>query len=404
MAGAREVHLVGSVPLSSADAVFRTASAALGELLPRFPDGETGLRKNWMNFQFGVLARHPAFEFAGPPVGDPDELALESDGRGADYRVTPLRLRPGASAANLKFGELGYAVNALDSYRLFAELKRAGTIHRGARFQVSLPTPLAPVAIFVVPANLFDVFPAYAQALARELNRILAGIPHGELAIQWDVAVEFGLWEGLFPPPPGDWKGMLLGQMAELGSRVPAAVTLGYHLCYGDCDHKHFAEPKDTGNLVEMANGIAGSLKRPSSGCTCRYRGSATTTPTTRRSPASRCRRRRGSSPGSSTAPTGWRARAAASPPPSGWSPASASPPVWARPPPAGRICPTSSPSTPRSRPSSKFRPGASSRAPRRQGGDDGRALAHPEAVGLELGQRSMSMPAALVQFSVTRR
>lgn len=261
MAGAREVHLVGSVPLSSADAVFRTASAALGELLPRLPDGETGLRKNWINFQFGVLARHRAFEFTGPPV-DPDELALESDGRGADYQFTPLRLRPGASAGDLQFGSLGYAENALESYRLFAELKRAGAIHRGARFQVSLPTPLAPVAVFVVPEDLFAVFPAYARALGGELDRILAGIPHDELAIQWDIAVELGLWEGLFPPPPGDWKGMLLGQMAELGDRVPAGATLGYHLCYGDRGHKHFAEPKDTANLVEIANGIAAGLRR----------------------------------------------------------------------------------------------------------------------------------------------
>ncbi len=257
----REVHLVGSVPLASAEEVFRTTSAILGDRLRKLPDGETGRRKNWINFQFGVLARHPDFEPSGPAV-DPDELALESDGRGADYAFTPLRLRAGAAVADLRFTELGYAAHALSSYRRFAALKQGGVIGRDARFQVSLPTPLAPVAVFVVPEHMFAVYPRYLEALHGELDQILAAVPHDELALQWDVAVEFGLWEGLFPPPPGDWKSMVLGQLGALGDRVPAGVALGYHLCYGDRGHKHFMEPKDTGHLVEVANGIAARLGR----------------------------------------------------------------------------------------------------------------------------------------------
>ena len=38
----RHVHLVGSVPLSDARAVFETVSAVLGRKLKRIPDGETG--------------------------------------------------------------------------------------------------------------------------------------------------------------------------------------------------------------------------------------------------------------------------------------------------------------------------------------------------------------------------
>jgi hypothetical protein len=37
----RGVHLVGSVPLGDAEAVFRTANAILGGRLRRIPDGET---------------------------------------------------------------------------------------------------------------------------------------------------------------------------------------------------------------------------------------------------------------------------------------------------------------------------------------------------------------------------
>jgi hypothetical protein len=121
---------------------------------------------------------------------------------------------------------------------------------------------MAPVAFFIEPQHLFNVLPAYAKTMISELSQIAAAIPHAELAIQWDIAMEFALWEGLFPPPPGDWKGMILGQLAQLGDAVAADVELGYHLCYGDRGHKHFIEPKDTANLVEVANGISARVKR----------------------------------------------------------------------------------------------------------------------------------------------
>jgi hypothetical protein len=234
----------------------------LGGRLKKLPDGETGRRKNWINFQYGVLATHPSMTFDGPAI-DIERLTAESDGEGADYAFTRLKIRDGASPADLAFHDLGYAANALRSYTRFAELKAAGEIAADVRFQVSLPTPLAPVAMFVTPPQIFAVYPAYAKALLGEVAEIAAAIPHDQLAIQWDVAIEIGLWEGLFPPPPGDWRALLLGQLGQLAAAVPADVAVGYHLCYGDRGHKHFVEPKDTANLVEIANGILSRAARP---------------------------------------------------------------------------------------------------------------------------------------------
>lgn len=45
------VHLVGSVPLANAEEVFRTTSSILGGRLRRIPDGETGVRSNWIGWQ-----------------------------------------------------------------------------------------------------------------------------------------------------------------------------------------------------------------------------------------------------------------------------------------------------------------------------------------------------------------
>jgi hypothetical protein len=57
-------HLVGSIPLPDAEAVFRTLSHALGPHLARLPDGETGIRQSWIRFLQAALAEHPAIEVA----------------------------------------------------------------------------------------------------------------------------------------------------------------------------------------------------------------------------------------------------------------------------------------------------------------------------------------------------
>jgi hypothetical protein len=62
---ARNVHLIGSVPLANAQAVFETVSAVLGSRLKRIPDGETGERSDWITWLEPVFANHPAFEKSG---------------------------------------------------------------------------------------------------------------------------------------------------------------------------------------------------------------------------------------------------------------------------------------------------------------------------------------------------
>ena len=62
------VLLVGSVPLESAEAVFRTCSQELGEYVWCLPDGEVGDRTIWVVFQaYRVFHEHPAWSrFSGP--------------------------------------------------------------------------------------------------------------------------------------------------------------------------------------------------------------------------------------------------------------------------------------------------------------------------------------------------
>ncbi|HZR99998.1 MAG TPA: hypothetical protein VFE37_14895 [Chloroflexota bacterium] len=246
----RGVLLVGSVPLANAEEVFRAVSAALGDRLRRIPDGETGARLDWFVWQVARFEACSQLE------------AAPAAARG--YRTLPkFRLRAGVDPASIDFGRLGYADAAKASYETFARLQREGAVPRGVRFQVCLPSPLAPASAFSEPESLPAIAPAYEAALLRELDEIAAAIPQEALAIQWDVAVEFSTLDGLGPPPTPEVKQAILDRLVRVGNRVPHAVELGYHLCYGDYGHKHFKEPTDTGVLVEVANAIAGGLTHP---------------------------------------------------------------------------------------------------------------------------------------------
>ena len=62
---ARDIHLVGSVPMANAQDVFARVSAALGARVKRLPDGETGERGDWITWLEPVFAENPAFVKSG---------------------------------------------------------------------------------------------------------------------------------------------------------------------------------------------------------------------------------------------------------------------------------------------------------------------------------------------------
>jgi SAM-dependent methyltransferase len=244
------VHLVGSVPLASADAVFRTVAGAVGDRLRRMPDGETGPRSDWILWQYPVFSSRPQFE-VGPPSED-------------SYRTLPtLRLREGEAGAGLEFGSLGYADTATASYRQFAQLKRDGVIPPHIRFQLSLPTPLAPVSAFIAPEFRARVEPAYEARVLDELAAILRVIPADQLAVQWDARLEFAMLEGITDSWFGEVRSGVLERLLRLSRHIPADVELGFHLCYGDETHGHFIVARDTRKMVDVANALASSLGRP---------------------------------------------------------------------------------------------------------------------------------------------
>jgi hypothetical protein len=246
------VHLVGSVALDTAQDVFSAAGKLLGPYLERVPDGEPGGRRLWISWQIPLLRANPNLQVVAP--ADQTGIAL-----------VPLRLADGSSPEDLHFGELGYAREARTSYQDFLDARRTGEISDGVRFQVSLPTPMAVINSFCIPEDAQKILPAYEQAMMREVERIAEAIPHQDLAIQWDVCIEMVIWDGRWPlaqPFPG--MDQVFGDaFARLASAVAQDVELGFHLCYGDLDAKHFVQPTDATKMVELANLISSRVQRP---------------------------------------------------------------------------------------------------------------------------------------------
>lgn len=255
---AHDVHLVGSVPLADADAVFSTVAAALGPAIKRIPDGETGERLSWIGWLGPVFAALPQLELS-------DDVWRVHEAASA-HRL--YRLKPGAKASDIRIDKLPYGDFALQSYAVFKRLRDAGQIPAGTKFQVDFAPAHSAARSHVVDALLPAMEPIFNAAILREIDRIAAAIPHQDLAFQFDAAsAVFNILQtgkfGRHGKNKDEAAANFTALLAALGNRVPADVDLLYHFCYGDNNHRHSVEPIDMGDMTDMANRLTRAVKRP---------------------------------------------------------------------------------------------------------------------------------------------
>jgi len=126
-------------------------------------------------------------------------------------------------------------------------------------------TPVPRLGAHLVGSVPLESADAVFRAVTDRLGGRVTRIPDGETGdrVGWDVSPEFIVLEGAWRTQLADIRGGVARRLAELGNYVPAEVALGYHLCYGDLGHRHIVEPRDTGNLVDIANRVAAALTRP---------------------------------------------------------------------------------------------------------------------------------------------
>jgi hypothetical protein len=252
------VHFVGSIPLPDAETVFRTLAAATGSHLTRLPDGETGIRKTWIRFLQQVLADNPGIEVASDV---PAFKFTQWDGK-LLREIPRLRVKPGARLDPATF-KTGYADMAIESWRVFNRLQTEGVIPAGVKFQISLPTPIAPTYNNMVPADRPVLIAALTTRLLGEVAAIAQALPNGRIALQWDVCQEVIAWEGYYEPGPVDFREETIAELIAIGNGVPASIELGYHLCYGSPADEHVIQPKDAGVMVGIVNAVSAGVGRP---------------------------------------------------------------------------------------------------------------------------------------------
>ncbi|WP_213803264.1 hypothetical protein [Granulicella sp. dw_53] len=253
-ANKREVHLVGSIGLSDSETVFRTVSGILGSHCSRIPDGETGERHHWIQWQRDRIASNPDIELV-------QEDGNANSGPG---NVAPrlYKVRDSIDPATVQFGSLGYAAAATASYEIFRKLVNDGVILPATRFQVALPTPMAILCAFILPEHRLALEPAMEAAILTEVALIQSAIPAKHLAIQWDAPREVIAAAGGPQLPYTDGIEGSLRRLGHLSNFVEPEAELGVHLCYGDLGHKHTVEPIDLTIAVAFANGLSQTLER----------------------------------------------------------------------------------------------------------------------------------------------
>jgi hypothetical protein len=250
------VHFNGSVNLPDAETVMREISSRIPTGVRRMTDGETGERNYWIHFQIQKFLAMPELESVG------SGQAYETDDASAPA-MPQLRLAEGVSPDAVNWPDLGYAAAYDESFGVFRTLQEQGTIPAGVRFQIQYPTPIAPLAGTIAPEDLPRLAPSYEAALIADLNSALTAIGHDRCAVQWDVAVEFGLLEDAFGPGTSPPLQDIVASLARAADYVPDDVPVGMHLCYGDYGHQHFKQPESLRLQVKLVNAVVAAAKRP---------------------------------------------------------------------------------------------------------------------------------------------
>ena len=243
-----ELLLVGSLPADSADSALRAAAAFYEDLVFALPDGETGPRSAWVGYERERLVR------PNPDVVVVQETESPTGIPRHAYETPVFGIRPGATG--LHWDSWPRIDDAIAGYQVFRALRADGVIPAGLRFQVGLPFPASALNGF--KADFAADYPvaerAFEDLVARELTRLTAAIPPGELAIQWDLAYETQDLEGVLAwTGEGAWE-RFAGPVTRLTRLIPAEVLVGYHLCYGTFPEWPMYEARDMGLLVRMAN------------------------------------------------------------------------------------------------------------------------------------------------------
>jgi hypothetical protein len=121
-----------------------------------------------------VLADNPAIEVASDV---PSFKFTQWDGK-LLREIPRLRFKPGARLEPAT----GYADMAIESCRLFDRLQQGGVILIGVKFQISLPTPIAPTDNNMMPTDRPALIPVLTTHMLGEVAAIVQAYFAGKVS------------------------------------------------------------------------------------------------------------------------------------------------------------------------------------------------------------------------------
>jgi len=249
-----DLLLLGSLPADSTEHAFRRGAELYGDLVFALPDGETGFRQMWIAYDGETLVRNnPGFELTSDKAAG---RAPRHQWETPQYKLT---------GDSVHFERWPRIDDAIESYETFMELRADGVIPAHLRFQVCLPSIecLSLVAFTrQEPHEHRIMVDGFGDLYERELPRLLAAIPHEDLAIQWDCALEAHQIDGVGPYFKSGLDGFI-AEVRRIAPLIPEDVLFGYHLCYGTFGGWPMYEARDFGTCVRMANAVVSAAGRP---------------------------------------------------------------------------------------------------------------------------------------------
>jgi hypothetical protein len=264
----QELLLVGSMPLDTVEQVFRAVGGGLGRYLAYLPDGEVGERRYWIDgIAYRVLNGHPEIETLRYPA--PDSEGVERWRPLGVHDQFQFRVKPGIR--QVRFGDpgwrLGYTRDAVNSYFVFRTLKQQGVIPAHIRFQVCMPlTYSAVTSFFPDPEDHARIVPGFTAALRAEVAKMVELIPHDDLAIQWDLAIEHRYIDAKLaqqgPEAAEREAARLLLPAHDIAPVIPDNVALGFHACFGTLSGWPSRQPHDLTSTVTLLNAATAATTR----------------------------------------------------------------------------------------------------------------------------------------------
>jgi hypothetical protein len=246
------VHFVGSIALKSTEEVLERLCFTVARHLRTIPDGETGERDTFTRWQAKLF-----------PLGIIKDQTLKL------FNITNPPAVPEDLTSIFEKLHTGYEDAARESYQVFKHTKNRGLIPDQVKFQVGLPSTVNGMA--VVRKDYQPLLePYYEAALSRAARTIQDNIPHEDLAIQIDCAIDFAMLEGAYSKPNfaymAPWfepiEEGVLERIVRCARQIDPDVELGFHLCYGDVANKHFIEPEDTAMIMKVIKRLQADVGR----------------------------------------------------------------------------------------------------------------------------------------------